>query len=114
MSQQALSISSTPCPEEGHPAPVVPKPLVHASSVAMQQEKERRERERQRELERERADRERERRDRDRDRERERESEWHYSSLKDTTNAPPDAYHYRERISSRVKLANSVAAVAHG
>ncbi|KAG0702639.1 hypothetical protein DFH29DRAFT_770166, partial [Suillus ampliporus] len=48
------SVAPTPGPDEGYPAPIVPKTLVHASSVAMQQEKERRERERQRELERER------------------------------------------------------------
>ncbi|OAX39322.1 hypothetical protein K503DRAFT_769619 [Rhizopogon vinicolor AM-OR11-026] len=120
MSQQVPSTTSTPAPEEGYSAPVVPKTLVHASSVAMQQEKERREREKQRELERERADRDWERRDRDRDRgrdrERERELEWQsYPSLKDATNAPPDAY-YRERTTGRARLANPgpVAAVAHG
>ena len=116
ISQQAPSSTSTPDPEDGYPSVVVPKTLVHASSVAMQQEKERREREKQRELERERAERDRERRDRDRDRDREREAEWqHYSSLKDATNAPPDAYHYRERTTGRTKLAsNPVAALAHG
>lgn len=121
VSQQVPSSTSTPGPEDGYPPAVVPKTLVHASSVAMQQERERREREKQRELERERAERERterdrERRGRDRDRDREREAEWqHYPSLKDATNAPPDAYHYRERTTGRAKLANNpVAALAHG
>ncbi|KAG1813685.1 uncharacterized protein BJ212DRAFT_405350 [Suillus subaureus] len=53
------SVTPTPGPEEGYPAMVVPKMLVHASSVAMQQEKERRERDRQREQECERMERER-------------------------------------------------------
>lgn len=99
------SVAPTPGPDEGYPAPIVPKTLVHASSVAMQQEKERRERERQRELERERD------RDRDRDRDRERESEWQH--LKDATNVAADAYPYhRERRIGRTKLSNPVTAGA--
>lgn len=108
------SMTPVPGPEEGFPATVVSKPLVHASSVAMQQEKERRERERQREQERERIERERGR-ERERDRDRERESEW--QQLKDTTNVPPDAYPYhrdyhRDRRIGRTKLSNPVTAGA--
>ncbi|KAG1856340.1 hypothetical protein DFJ58DRAFT_340866 [Suillus subalutaceus] len=109
-STASQSVTPTPGPEEGYPATVVQKTLVHASSVAMQQEKERRERERQREQERERMERERGR-DRDRDRDREREQEWQH--LKDTTNVPPDVYPYhRDRRIGRTKLSNPVTAGA--
>lgn len=109
-STASQSVTPTPCPEEGYPATVVPKTLVHASSVAMQQERERRERERQREQERERMERERGR-DRDRDRDREREPEWQH--LKDATNVPPDTYPYhRDRRIGRTKLSNPVTAGA--
>lgn len=105
-STASQSVTPTPGPEEGYPATVVPKTLVHASSVAMQQEKERRERERQREQERERIEHE-----RGRDREREREQEWH--RLKDATNVPPDVYPYhRDRRIGRTKLSNPVTAGA--
>lgn len=104
-------VTPTPGLEEGFPATVMPKTLVHASSVAMQQEKERqerRERERQREQERERMERE---RGRERDREREREPEWQH--LKDATNVPPDVYPYhRERRTGRTKLSHPVTAGA--
>lgn len=110
-STASQSVTPTPGPEEGYPATVVPKTMVHASSVAMQQEKERqerRERERQREQERERMEHE---RGRDRDRDREREQEW--QRLKDATNVPPDAYPYhRDRRIGRTKLSNPVTAGA--
>lgn len=107
-STASQSVTPTPGPEEGYPATVVPKTLVHASSVAMQQEKEKRERERQREQERERMERE---RGRDRDRDREREPEWQH--FKDATNIPPDAYPYhRDRRIGRTKLSNPVTAGA--
>ncbi|KAG1780001.1 hypothetical protein EV702DRAFT_965343 [Suillus placidus] len=109
-STASQSVTSIPGPEEGYPATVVPKTLVHASSVAMQQERERRERERQREQERERMERERGR-DRDRDRDREREPEWQH--LKDATNVLPDTYPYhRDRRIGRTKLSNPVSAGA--
>lgn len=110
-STASQSVTPTPGLEEAFPATVMPKTLVHASSVAMQQEKERqerRERERQREQERERMERE---RGRERDREREREPEWQH--LKDATNVPPDVYPYhRERRTGRTKLSNPVTAGA--
>lgn len=106
------SVTPTPGPEDGYPAPVVPKTLVHASSVAMQQEREKRERERQRELDRERIERERGRdRDRDRDRDRERDPEWQH--LRDATNVPSDVYPYhRDRRIGKTKLSNPVTAGA--
>ncbi|KAG2131507.1 hypothetical protein BD769DRAFT_611914 [Suillus cothurnatus] len=105
-STASQSMTPTPGPEEGYPATVVPKTLVHASSVAMQQEKERRERERLREQERERMERE-----RGRDRDREREPEWQH--LKDATNVPPDVYPFhRDRRIGRTKLSNPVTAGA--
>ncbi|KAG2151584.1 uncharacterized protein EDB93DRAFT_263220 [Suillus bovinus] len=107
-STASQSVTPMPGPEEGFPATVVSKTLVHASSVAMQQEKERRERERQREQERERLERE---RGRERERDRERESEWQH--FKDATNVPPDAYAYhRDRRIGRTKLSNPVTAGA--
>ncbi|KAG1758782.1 hypothetical protein EDD22DRAFT_783493 [Suillus occidentalis] len=113
-STASQSMTPTPGPEEGYPATVVPKTLVHASSVAMQQEREKRERERQREQERERMERERGRdrdRDHNRDRDREREPEWQH--FKDATNVPSDAYAYhRDRRIGRTKLSNPVTAGA--
>lgn len=109
-STASQSVTPTPGPEEGYPATVVPKTLVHASSVAMQQEREKREREKQRELERERMERERGR-DRDRDRDREREPEWQH--FRDATNVPLDAYPYhRDRRIGRTRLSNPVTAGA--
>lgn len=115
-STASQSVTATPGPEDGYPATVVPKTLVHASSVAMQQEREKRERERQREQERERMERERGRdrdrdHDRDRDRDREREPEWQH--FKDATNVPSDTYAYhRDRRIGRTKLSNPVTAGA--